>query len=279
MSQVTIVFQFLAIAIGAFYLIRALFPIRMLIIELPTGKLRKRWKILSFLIIFFLIAYCVIAYNFWLLREHVSSLSTVGSIMLLCGGLFAYLVGDLALQTTNDIKNLAILKHENMTDGLLGIKNRRYFDQRLSEEVALSKRYKLPLTVILIDIDYFKNVNDTYGHKIGDDVLVNLANLIMHEVRDTDIVARYGGEEIVILMPNSGKKEAENLAERLRSLIEKTTVAKIDSTQEVIQVTASFGVCSLSTIITDKEALIEEADQALYLAKKYGRNRVVISNW
>ena len=279
MNQVPIVFQFLAIAIGAFYLVRALFPIRMLIMELPSGKLRKRWKILSFLIIFFLIAYCVIAYNFWLLREHVSNLSTIGSIMLLFGGLFAYLVGDLALQTTNDITNLAILKHENMTDGLLGIKNRRYFDQRLSEEVALSKRYKLPLTVILIDIDYFKNVNDTYGHKIGDDVLINLANLIMHEARDTDIVARYGGEEIVILMPNSGKKEAENLAERLRSIIEKTTVAKIDSTQEVIQVTASFGVCSLSTIITDKEALIEEADQALYLAKKYGRNRVVISNW
>ncbi len=279
MSQVTIFLQFFAIAVGAFYLIRSLFPIRTLIIELPSGKLRNRWNILSLLILFFIIGYFVIAYNFWLLREDLSNLSTIGSIMLLVGGVFAYLVGNMALQTVNDIKNLAILKHETMTDGLLGIKNRRYFDQRLSEEVALAKRYKLPLTVILIDIDYFKNVNDMYGHKIGDDVLINLAKIIMNEARDTDIVARYGGEEIVILMPNSGKKEAENLAERLRSVIEKTTVAKIDSTQEVIQVTASFGVCALSTIITDKEALIEEADQALYLAKKYGRNRVVISNW
>jgi diguanylate cyclase (GGDEF)-like protein len=279
MSLITVFFQLFLIGLGAIYLIRALFPIRTLVLDLPTGNLRTRWKVLSVLIRFFIIGYIVFAYNLWSIRDHANNLIIVVSAMLLFGGVFAYLVGDLALQTMNDIKNIAILKHESVTDGLLGIKNRRYFDQRIQEEVTLAKRYKLPLSVILLDIDYFKNVNDTYGHKIGDEVLISLAKLIVRVARDTDIVARYGGEEIVIITPNSGKKEAENLAERLRSFIEKTTVAKIDSTQEVIQVTASFGVCSLSPVITDKDALIEEADQALYLAKKYGRNKVVCSNW
>ncbi|MDD3342938.1 MAG: GGDEF domain-containing protein [Sulfurospirillaceae bacterium] len=279
MSLITIISQLLLIGLGVFYLIRSLFPIHTLIQELSMGTLRKKWTLLSLLIYIFIISYCGFAYNLWLIREEANHLSFAITMMLLFGGMFAYLVGDLALQTMTDIKSLAVLKHENITDGLMGIKNRRYFDQRLSEEVALAKRYKLPLSVILIDIDYFKKINDTYGHKIGDEVLINLAQLMESVARDTDIVARYGGEEIVILTPNSSKSEAANLAERLRIAIEKTTVATIESTQEIIQVTASFGVCALSPIITDQEALMEEADQALYLAKKYGRNRVVSSNW
>ena len=92
-------------------------------------------------------------------------------------------------------------------------------------------------------------------------------------------MARYGGEEIVIITPNTTKQEAELLAGRLREIIEKTTVATVGATQEVVQATVSIGICSLSAVITDKEALLEETDQALYLAKKYGRNRVVVSNW
>jgi len=213
------------------------------------------------------------------MREELSVLSIVISVMLLLEGIFAYVVGQLALQTTNDVKDIAILQHESITDALTGLKNRRYFDQRICEEVALSKRYKLPLTLILLDVDYFKKINDTYGHTVGDEVLTNLAKLVLEVVRDSDIVARYGGEEIAIITPNTSKAEAELLAERLRGKVEKTTVAMVGATQEIVQVTVSLGICSLSPVITDKEALLEESDQALYLAKKYGRNRVVVSNW
>lgn len=273
------ILELVIIGIGAIFLARSLIPIRSLIMELPHGSLKSSWKSLSLFILFFIVCYFVFAFNLWLREEDSSTLSVGVSFTLLFGGIFAFLVGKLALQTMIDIKHIAILQHESVTDPLMGIKNRRYFDQKICEEVALSKRYKLPLSLILLDIDNFKKINDTYGHKIGDEVLKNIASLILGIVRDTDVAARYGGEEIVIVMPNSGKAEAELLAERLRSIIEKTTVATIDTTQEVVQVTVSMGICSMSHVITDRDALIEEADEALYLAKKQGRNRVVCSNW
>ena len=265
--------------IGALFLVRALSPIKRLISELPEGTLKRRWRLLSNLTLFFLLFYFVFGYNLWLLRESITMLSMLGSLMLLLGGIASYVMGQLALQTANDVKNMAILQHESITDALTGLKNRRYFDQRMSEEVALSLRHKLPLSLMLLDVDHFKKINDTYGHQIGDEVLSSLAKLISGMVRDSDIVARYGGEEIAIITPRTSKEEAALLAERLRDLIEKTTVAMVGTTQEVVQVTVSLGICSLSAVITDKDALLEESDQALYLAKKYGRNRVVVSNW
>ncbi len=264
---------------GAFFLIRSLTPIKYLILELPEGNLTKRWKVLSILILSFLLGYFILGYDLWMRRETTSFISIVIAIVLFLGGGFAFLVGQLALHTTNDVKNLAILQHESITDALTGLRNRRYFDQRICEEVALSKRYKLPLTLILLDVDHFKKINDTYGHTVGDEVLKNLSHIISEMVRDSDIVARYGGEEIAIITPNTTKKEAELLAERLRSKVEKTTVAMVGATQEIVQVTVSLGICSLSPVITDKDALLEETDQALYSAKKFGRNKVVVSNW
>lgn len=265
--------------IGALFLVRALSPIKRLISELPDGTLKRRWRLLSNLTLFFLLFYFIFGYNLWLLRESITVLSMLGSLMLLLGGIASYVMGQLALQTANDVKDMAILQHESITDALTGLKNRRYFDQRMSEEVALALRHKLPLSLMLLDVDHFKKINDTYGHQIGDEVLSSLAKLISGMVRDSDIVARYGGEEIAIITPRTSKEEAALLAERLRDLIEKTTVAMVGTTQEVVQVTVSLGICSLSPVITDKDALIEESDQALYLAKKYGRNRVVVSNW
>lgn len=279
MHPVMIIFELALLVMGALFLVLSLTPIKRLILELPDGKLKKRWKLLSVLILSFIACYFAFGYNLWLLRETLTIFSIVVSITLLFGGLFAYLVGQLALQTTNDVKDMAILQHESITDALTGLRNRRYFDQRICEEVALSKRYKHPLTLMLLDVDFFKRINDTYGHTVGDDVLSNLSKLVMGVVRDSDIVARYGGEEIAVITPNTGKEEAALLAERLRGKIEETTVATIGKSQEIVQVTISIGLCSLSPIITDKEALLEESDQALYLAKKYGRNRVVVSNW
>lgn len=272
-------FELLILGVGVVFLILSLTPIKQLILEFPDGKSKAKWKILRLLIFLFIVGYFLFAGTLWMFRDSLSMLSLIPSSLLFLGGIFVFFVGQLALKTTNDIKDLAVLKQESITDALTGLRNRRYFDQRISEEVALSTRYKLPLTLMLIDVDHFKKVNDTYGHTVGDEVLQTLSKIIQNVVRDSDIVARYGGEEIVIITPNTTKEEAAILAERLREKVEQTKVATIATTQEVVQVTISIGLCSLSPIITDKEALLEESDQSLYLAKKHGRNRVVVSNW
>ncbi len=279
MHPLIVFFEIFLLFIGIIFLIRALFPIQKLILELSDGSLQKRWKVLSLLILFFVIGYVVFGYNLWMIQSLLNPLSFVVSFMLFCGGIFVFLVGQLALNTMSDVKKIALLQQESITDGLTGIKNRRYFEGRLHEEVAYSKRYKLPLSLILLDVDHFKSINDTYGHKAGDEVLKNLSSLIASMVRDSDVVARYGGEEIAIIAPSTPKNEAEFLAERLRSAVEKTTIAVIDATQEVIQVTLSAGVSTLGHVVTDRDALVEEADHALYEAKNQGRNKVVSSRW
>lgn len=272
-------FELLILGVGAVFLILSLTPIKQLILEFPDGKSKAKWKILRLLIFLFIVGYFLFAGTLWMFRDSLGMLSLIPSSVLFLGGIFVFFVGQLALKTINYIKDLAVLKQESITDALTGLRNRRYFDQRISEEVALSTRYKLPLTLMLIDVDHFKKVNDTYGHTVGDKVLQTLSKIIQNVVRDSDIVARYGGEEIVIIAPNTTKEEAAILAERLREKVEQTKVTTIATTQEVVQVTISIGLCSLSPIITDKEALLEESDQSLYLAKKHGRNRVVVSNW
>lgn len=279
MYPVVIIVEFMLVVIGALFFVRSHASVKHLISQLHEGDLKRRWNILSNFILFFIVSYFVFASSLWISRDEINSIPMIASVILLLGGIFSYLIGQLALQTTSNAQDMAILQHESITDALTGLRNRRYFDQRICEEVALSKRYKLPLTFMLLDVDHFKKINDTYGHKVGDEVLANLSKIVLDVVRDSDIVARYGGEEIAIITPNTNKQEATLLAERLRGIVEKTTVSMISTTQEIVQVTISIGICSLSAVITDKEALLEETDQALYLAKKYGRNRVVASSW
>lgn len=270
--------EIILIIMGAIFLVSSLVPIKKVILELSSGELQRKWKVLSILVFFFIFSYIVFCYNLWQIRNVLNPLSFIVALMLLGGGVFVYLVGQLALKTMSDIRKIAILQYESITDSLTGLKNRRYFDQRLHEEIAHSRRYRLPLSLLLIDVDHFKVVNDTYGHQIGDEVLKNLSKVILEMVRDSDIVARYGGEEIAIITPNTEKAEAILLAERLRNIVQKSTLASIDATQEVVQITISIGVSSLNLVVMDKDALVEEADKALYEAKKLGRNRVQISS-
>ena len=270
--------EIILIIMGAIFLVSSLVPIKKVILELSSGELQRKWKVLSILVFFFIFSYIVFCYNLWQIRNVLNPLSFIVALMLLGGGVFVYLVGQLALKTMSDIRKIAILQYESITDSLTALKNRRYFDQRLHEEIAHSRRYRLPLSLLLIDVDHFKVVNDTYGHQIGDEVLKNLSKVILEMVRDSDIVARYGGEEIAIITPNTEKAEAILLAERLRNIVQKSTLASIDATQEVVQITISIGVSTLNLVVMDKDALVEEADKALYEAKKLGRNRVQISS-
>ncbi len=162
-------------------------------------------------------------------------------------------------------------------DALTNLNNRRQFEVRLKQEIATTKRQNNPLCALMIDIDFFKRVNDTYGHASGDAVLRKVASIIKEELRESDIPSRYGGEEFAVLLPYTHIKEAQIVAERLRKAVEKTQI-EINSDNNdsgFINVTISMGLAEFNREETGEE-LFERADKALYNAKESGRNRVVI---
>lgn len=170
-----------------------------------------------------------------------------------------------------------ILKHATL-DALTGLNNRHQFALRLNEVVAGAKRQNTPLCCIMTDIDYFKKVNDTYGHAVGDCVLKNVAKIIKKELRENDIPSRYGGEEFAILLPYTTLTEAQLVAQRLRKTVEKKKINieeyGIEGVKE-ISVTISIGVSQYKKN-QECEELYQNADKGLYLAKEGGRNRVIV---
>jgi two-component system cell cycle response regulator len=170
-------------------------------------------------------------------------------------------------------KHLAALA---TTDPLTQIANRRVVEQRIGEEYQRAQRYKHPLSCILIDIDHFKSVNDKHGHPMGDKVLIEVANAIQQSIRTTDLAGRYGGEEFIVIAPETPAIGCGLVAERIRKAITRQTAAKAE--EGMPTVTASFGVASLDLKIKSSDELIKRADQALYQAKHEGRNRVVIAS-
>lgn len=160
------------------------------------------------------------------------------------------------------------------TDSLTGANNRRYFTERGAEEFARSKRYETPTTMLTLDIDLFKRINDTYGHPVGDEVLKSLVTVCRATLRTTDVFARMGGEEFSALLPETDLEDARKTAERLRKAVEASRVMAED---EVIHYTISLGVSELREDDRSLEDLMQRADRALYAAKDAGRNRVEIA--
>lgn len=160
-------------------------------------------------------------------------------------------------------------------DGLTDVFNRRSFDERLDEEFKRHQRLNTDLSLLMVDLDHFKSVNDTYGHMAGDMVLEKVARIFESTFRSTDFIARYGGEEFVILLPHTKEEHAEMLAERIREKIEATEMSYED---KEFKVTASIGVSSVRPgSLEINNEIIRMADEALYEAKEQGRNRVVVS--
>lgn len=161
-----------------------------------------------------------------------------------------------------------------VTDALTGLNNRRYLDNHLNVLFNRSMARGKPLSVLITDIDRFKQVNDTYGHDAGDEVLKEFANRIRSTVRGADLACRYGGEEFVIIMPDTSPEVAAAVAERLRASVESSGFT-LKSTGEELKVTASFGIASRLSSVLTPDQLMKQADLALYEAKNTGRNRVV----
>ena len=179
-----------------------------------------------------------------------------------------------AFQDITSRKNREVLLQNQATrDPLTSLYNRRYFEDEVKKQIIRAKNEKLPYSVLMLDADHFKNVNDTYGHKTGDKVLIELASKAEKALRDKDIVARYGGEEFIIFLPEINAVQAEKVADRLRQSIS-TIVVYSDDNQEV-RFTVSVGVSS-SDISDNVDMLVKTADEALYRAKHNGRNRVEV---
>ena len=172
------------------------------------------------------------------------------------------------------------LKQLGLTDALTGIHNRRYFMQRLEEEVVRSLRQDLPVSCLFIDIDHFKSFNDIYGHSVGDQVLRYVAEIIKKQMRLSDVLARYGGEEFAVLLTNTDAALGEEIAERIRSAIS-NALLNVETLNDDLNVTVSIGCTTMlkpvgSNVNTLGDSLLNSADQALYMAKDSGRNRVKV---
>ena len=174
-------------------------------------------------------------------------------------------------QQLKEIQDLQDKLHEQaMRDPITGVYNRRFLEETLSREISLAARKGNPLSVIMLDIDFFKRVNDTYGHKIGDDVLISLSRLLQAETRESDCVSRYGGDEFVLVMPEMTKEDAFQRAELWRNAIKSIDLLNGDNRTVI---TVSMGISTYPMNGSDSEALLKAADEALYQAKATGRDR------
>jgi diguanylate cyclase (GGDEF)-like protein len=231
----------------------------------------------QFAIVAFFSSYIALSiYFFWtysgiaLVAEMVNSMMLV---LLLCisviirhNGNVKIFLQDISIKEANQQ-----LYHQSNTDLLTGLYNRRKVLDDLALEINKANRYDLPLSVVIIDIDYFKSVNDTYGHNVGDSVLKEFSNYFKSHLRDTDMLGRWGGEEFIIVCTNTDSRSAFTFIDRLRINIEKHSFDPVDH----IAFSAGISQYSKSDQIDDT---IDRADKALYLAKSSGRNRVKISD-
>ena len=264
---------------GVFILASAFIPIRRLVGYLPAGKVRHSWLLLMVLNGLFIAGY--IAYGFIFLKgqQHTVDLIVPGIFFL--GSIFVLLAALLSQQTVINMRRLSLLEQESITDEITGVFNRRYLNRRLSEEFSRAKRYQQPLSILLVDLDHFKMINDEFGHQVGDIALCKITEQIAAVVRAGDILARYGGDEFVIIATNTTSTEAGHLAEQIRNQFESHAIPlQEDHLRQSIQVriTVSIGVVCLCEEYRTAHSMLAYADQLMYQAKYDGRNRVVYGN-
>lgn len=266
------------ILLGAAILLGAIVPLYRLKHQFPNDQLNRKWYLILILNLLFVLGY--IGYLFVDQEDvHPTADLIVHSVFFL-GACFVWMTSYLSLQIALDLQRVTILEQESIIDPVIGIFNRRYLDRRLEEEFARARRHKLPLSVLMLDIDRFKNVNDTYGHPAGDLILRRLGELILGEVRTGDVVARYGGEEILVIAVNTPPASAAALAERIRRKVESYAfqIPGDHNCQQTVHVTISAGVGGFNENCRSCAHLLQQVDEALYCAKNNGRNRITLSD-
>jgi diguanylate cyclase (GGDEF)-like protein len=190
---------------------------------------------------------------------------------------FTILANSTAIAIDNALLHMK-MQELTVIDELTGLYNYRYFRLKLTDEIRRADRYHQPLSILMIDVDHFKKINDSQGHQTGNIILQEIVSIIKHSVRDVDIVSRYGGEEFMVLLPQTAIKHALSIAERMRAYVEKSFFTNSQG-QRDIRATVSIGAVIYPDGVASAEQLLIKVDQAMYQAKNSGRNRVCsISN-
>ncbi|EPN6605987.1 GGDEF domain-containing protein [Providencia rettgeri] len=233
--------------------------------------------------IFFLtvaLSYVFLTENHGVLDELIQNVYFQISVQSSVSALFIMLVFSWSYYHRYNLQ--LALEKSSQTDPLTGVANRRYFDSKLKSEASRSARSSSDCALILLDIDHFKRINDTFGHPTGDRVICALADLCVNQSREIDLVARLGGEEFAVILPDTNITDAKNLAERIRKHVEDISVT--GDAGEIVKWTISLGVSSLPESRSSRytteivmEMFIKKADNALYEAKRKGRNQTVLS--
>ncbi len=233
--------------------------------------------------IFFLtvaFSFVVLSENHGVLDELIQNVYFQISVQSSVSALFIMLVFSWSYYHRYNL--LLALEKSSQTDPLTGVANRRYFDSKLKSEASRSARSSSDCALILLDIDHFKRINDTFGHPTGDRVICALADLCVNQSREIDLVARLGGEEFAVILPDTNITDAKNLAERIRKHVDDISVT--GDAGEIVKWTISLGVSSLPESRSSRytteivmEMFIKKADNALYEAKRKGRNQTVLS--
>jgi len=274
MLRIVVVAQFL---IGLVLHLGSLREMTRNISDLKRGPLRFRWNVLRIIVVLLAISY--MGYLAQLLAEGEEQAGIkedllVGTAAVLVS-LFVYGVADLSFQTVRDFRDISRFKKLAHQDQLTGVFNRRYFDLTLEKVVKTALCNKEPLSLMAVDIDHFKSVNDEYGHLSGDTVLRSVCSAIIRQCRNTDIVARYGGDELMIIVSGDAAT-AVTLAERVKAMVENLEIEL--ATHATLRVTVSIGLATIA-FGDSPDTLFTRADAALYEAKRLGRNRIeVVAN-
>ena len=261
---------------GICMLVVSAFTSQQLIRKLPMGKVRNSWQMLTYIIVGFVFAYA--AYMLLLMTGQASLSTLTIPKLAFTAASFILLLCFLTYQITRDIREAIAMDQASIIDPVLDIYNRRYFDRRIDEETQRSRRYKLPLSLILFDIDDFKNVKNQHGKLVADIVLRKVSDHIVNTVRSSDIIARFGEHKLVVATTQTEEDMAEVLADRLRSDIEKLDVlpnCDRDKTP-ALKVTVSAGVSSLLDSVRNGFDLVDFAEKALRQANKHGINNVSV---
>ncbi|MFT0862374.1 GGDEF domain-containing protein [Ancylobacter sp. G4_0304] len=267
METIILLFRSLALVLvgGAVHHVRYLARIAL------RPHLRLAWTAMALVLLVVLVLGAYLTVERYLAMEH-NSTALVETIVNLLGAVFIFAVALVSRLTAEDVLRNAELEIAAFTDMLTGLPNRRRFDTLLPSRIELARRRKQALTMVMLDIDHFKNVNDHFGHEWGDEVLRHLGRMLDVHKREEDIAFRIGGEEFVVVAPHTPLEQAGALAERLRVTIEHTPLEKKGRR---IAITVSLGVAQLRPE-DDLAILLARADEALYRAKHHGRNRVCL---
>ncbi len=235
-------------------------------------SLRRKWLFLTTLVLVFIPGYAT--FGWMRARNDPTAADLLVAAILFFGGCFVASIALLSRRTAKDLLRIAGLERDAFIDPLTQLFNRRYLSHRFNEETFRAARYQMGLAVILVDIDHFKLVNDSYGHRSGDEVLRQVAQRIRTELRTSDIAVRYGGDEFLIIATNADCANGIMIAERLRRKVKENPVRNANGF--VIPISVSIGV---ATLIPNESAstIIHRVDCALYRAKQKGRDRICVA--